>query len=52
MNRKRSELLVGLFLFLGLCLLGGMILKFGNLGDMFRDQYTIELRYPTAGGRP
>jgi len=50
MNRKRSELLVGLFLFLGLCLLGLMILKFGNFGDSFRPKYVLELRYPTAGG--
>ena len=50
MNRKRSELLVGLFLFVGLCLLAGMILRFGNFGDYFRGKYSIELRYPNAGG--
>lgn len=50
MDRKRSELLVGLFLFVGLCLLAGMILKFGNFGDVFRAKYVIELRYPNAGG--
>ncbi|MFT4548508.1 MAG: phospholipid/cholesterol/gamma-HCH transport system substrate-binding protein [Verrucomicrobiales bacterium] len=50
MNRKRAELLVGLFLFVGLCLLAGMILKFGNFGDSFRPKYSLELRYPSAGG--
>lgn len=50
MNRKRSELLVGLFLLVGLCLLGVMILKFGNLGEMFRDRYVLRILFPTAGG--
>jgi phospholipid/cholesterol/gamma-HCH transport system substrate-binding protein len=50
MNRKRSELLVGLFLFVGLCLLAAMILKFGNFGDAFHARYVLELSYPTAGG--
>ena len=27
-----------------------MILKFGNFGDMFRQKYSIELHYPSAGG--
>ena len=50
MNRKRTELFVGLFLFVGLCLVGGLILKFGNIGDYFRARYSLELRYPSAGG--
>jgi len=50
MTRKRTELMVGLFLFVGLCLLAGMILKFGNFGDAFRPKYSIELRYASAGG--
>ena len=50
MNRKRAELLVGLFLFVGLCLLAGLILKFGNVGDYFRSKYSLVLSYPSAGG--
>lgn len=50
MTRKQTELMVGLFLFMGLCVLAGMILKFGNFGDAFRPKYTIELEYESAGG--
>jgi phospholipid/cholesterol/gamma-HCH transport system substrate-binding protein len=42
--------MVGLFLFVGLCLLAAMILKFGNFGDAFRSKYKIELHYASAGG--
>ncbi len=49
-NEKRTEILVGTFVALGLALLGGLILTFGSLGDLFADKYAITVTFPSASG--
>ena len=47
---KKTELLVGLFLFIGLLLLGGLTLKFSSLLDHFKHTYEITVPFPDATG--
>lgn len=49
-NEKRSEVLVGTFLLLGLILLGGLIFQFGRFGDRFHGYYTLTLVVDDAAG--
>jgi len=49
-REKRSELYVGLFLFLGLTFLGGLLLQFGRLGDRFHDKYMLSVAFEDASG--
>jgi len=49
-GEKRSELVVGLFLFLGLAFLGGLVLQFGRLGDRFQDKYRLSVVFQDASG--
>lgn len=48
-NRK-TELLVGLFLLVGLAMVGAIILQFGRVNELFRDSYTLTLAFPNAPG--
>lgn len=48
-NRK-TELLVGLFLLVGLTMVGALILQFGRVNEMFSDSYTLKLAFPNAPG--
>lgn len=48
--KNRSELLVGLFLFIGLCLMGGLILQFGKFKDRLSGHYEITLVFKDASG--
>lgn len=51
MNKDRkTEILVGLFLFVGLLMLGGIILEFGSLRTYFRDTYKLKVAFPNAAG--
>ena len=47
---KKTELLVGLFLFIGLLLLGGLILQFGSVRELMKDTYEISAPFPDATG--
>jgi phospholipid/cholesterol/gamma-HCH transport system substrate-binding protein len=47
---KRNELVVGLFLFIGLLLLGGLILQFGRFDEYFGHQYKITVLFDDASG--
>ena len=47
---KKTELLVGLFLFIGLLLLGGLVLQFGSLKELMKDTYEISVPFPDATG--
>ena len=47
---KRTELLVGLFLFIGLVLLGGLILQFGRFQEHFGNRYEIIVVFDDASG--
>ena len=48
-NRK-TEFLVGLFLLVGLFMVGALILQFGRVNEMFTDSYTLKLAFPNAPG--
>ena len=47
---KKTELLVGLFLFIGLLLLGTLILQFGSVREVFKTTYEITVPFPDANG--
>lgn len=48
-QHHRTELIVGIFLFIGLIVLGGVILRFGSFREHFRERYTLNLSFPDAG---
>ena len=50
MKEKRIELFVGLFLFVGLALVGGLILRFGDFREKFRDTYPLTVHFEDGGG--
>ena len=47
---KRSETLVGLFILVGLLMLGALIVQFGRFGDRMRGHYPITLVFQDASG--
>ncbi len=47
---NRNETLVGLFVFAGLALLGGLVLMFGNARDWFKDRYELKVYFEQASG--
>ena len=47
---KKTELLVGLFLTVGLGVLGVLILQFGSVRELFKDTYEITVPFPDATG--
>ncbi len=47
---KKTELLMGLFLFVGLLLLGILILQFGSVREVFKTTYEITVPFPDASG--
>ena len=49
-NSKKTETLIGVFLFLGLAMLGAIILLFGNIGDLFKKRYEIKVSFKEAPG--
>ncbi len=49
-TRKKTETLVGLFLFIGLALLAGLILAFGNIGQLFKGRYDLTVDFKEAPG--
>lgn len=49
-NSKKTETLIGVFLFLGLAMLGAFILLFGNIGDLFKKRYEIKVSFNEAPG--
>ena len=48
-NQQKTELLVGIFVFFGLALLGGLVLKFGDFRYGLRSKYTLSVIYRDAG---
>lgn len=48
--KKRTELHVGLFLFIGFALLSGLILQFGKFSDRLRGQYPLTIVFDDASG--
>lgn len=49
-SERKTELLVGLFLFIGILMLGGIILQFGGLREWFEDSYRLRVAFPNASG--
>ena len=49
-KKKQSETLVGLFILIGLVLLGGLIVQFGRFGDRMRGHYTLTVVFNDASG--
>lgn len=47
---KKTELLVGLFLFVGMLLLGTLILQFGSVREVLKTTYEITAPFPDANG--
>ncbi len=47
---KKTELLVGLFLFIGLLLLGTLILQFSSVLELFKGKYTLTVTLPDGTG--
>ncbi|TFE67747.1 organic solvent ABC transporter substrate-binding protein [Methylacidiphilum sp. Yel] len=50
MEPKNLELKVGLFLLIGLAILGALIIYFGRYGEKFRPSYQITVEFPNAYG--
>ncbi len=48
--KKRPELLVGVFLFTGLVLLGGLVMQFGKFSDRLRGHYPLTIVFDDASG--
>ena len=48
--KKRTEVLVGLFLFIGLVMLGGLVLQFGKFSDRLRGHYALTIVFDDASG--
>lgn len=48
--KKRTEVLVGLFIFTGLILLGGLVLQFGKFGERLRGHYELTVVFDDASG--
>ena len=47
---RKTELLVGLFLFVGLLLSGLVVIKFGKVRDYFQGTYMKRVRFDDATG--
>ena len=47
---RRIETLVGFFLFVGLAMLGVLIMQFGRFADRFRGVYTVTITFSDASG--
>ena len=51
MNRDRAlELKVGVFVAIGLAMIGGFVVKFGRLGEGFKTYYDLTVRFKDASG--
>lgn len=48
--KKRTEVLVGLFLFIGFAMLSGLVLQFGKFSDRLRGQYALTVVFDDASG--
>jgi len=49
-KEKRSETIVGLFLLVGLIMLGTLIVLYGNLGKFFEERYPITVEFADGTG--
>jgi len=49
-REKRRETKAGLFVLIGLLLLGVLIIQFGRFGDRFTDHYPLYIQFPDTAG--
>jgi phospholipid/cholesterol/gamma-HCH transport system substrate-binding protein len=49
-SARKTELWVGVFVFIGLALLGGLIVQFGRFGDRMRGKYQLVVVFDDASG--
>ena len=49
-REKQRERTAGLFVFIGLLLLGVLIIEFGRFGDRFRGHYPLYIEFPDTAG--
>jgi phospholipid/cholesterol/gamma-HCH transport system substrate-binding protein len=49
-SHRKTELWVGVFVFIGLALLGGLIVQFGRFGDRMRGKYQFVVVFDDASG--
>src|SRR6476659_208879 len=47
---RALELKVGIFVAIGLAMIGGFVLKFGRLGEGFKVYYDLTVRFKDASG--
>lgn len=48
-RKQRTDLWVGLFVFLGLAIMGALVVQFGRFSDRLRETYFLYVTYPDAG---
>ncbi len=49
LRKQRTDLWVGVFVFLGLAIMGALIVQFGRFSDRLRETYELYVTYPDAG---
>ncbi len=49
-ERKGVEILVGLFLLIGICFVGAMVVMFGRVGQGIQHFYPLTVEFPNANG--
>ncbi len=49
-QEKRNDKIVGLFLLIGLSVIGALIIGFGDLSDKIKGTYTVEVMFSDASG--
>ncbi len=49
-REKRRETTAGLFVLIGLLLLGVLVIQFGRFGDRFTDHYPLYIEFPNTDG--
>ncbi len=47
-RKERTEILVGLFVFFGLAVMGTLIVQFGRFSDRLQEKYRISVTFPDA----
>lgn len=49
LRKQRTDLWVGLFVFMGLAIMGALVIQFGRFSDRLRETYYLYVTYPDAG---
>ncbi len=48
-RKQRTDLWVGLFVFMGLAIMGALVIQFGKFSDSLKETYYLYVTYPDAG---